>query len=298
VEERIITAIIGGVAEGVPYFLASAGLTLVFGVLGVLNFAHGAYIMIGAFVLSSVLGGDTPSMLGFLAAIVVCGLAAGAVSVVTERFAFRRTYSEGREALVGLLLSIGLLLLITGLVTPIWGSQDRVQNPPQTLASHVSIFGSRIATYNIFIIALGALVAIILYLLVRRSRFGRVITAVSYDRPMANALGISTSTISMASFAIGGILAGVAGAVIGPLGAINSGLANSYLLYAFVAIVIGGLGNIQGALLGSIFVGLVDSFLVAFAPSVEPYSLYIAAAAILVLRPRGLFPPAIAVRAG
>jgi branched-chain amino acid transport system permease protein len=297
-EERIISAIVGGIAEGVPYFLAAAGLTLVFGVLGVLNFAHGAYIMVGAFVLSSVLGGGNPSMPAFIGGLVVAALVASGVGVATERFAFRRTYSEGREALVGLLLSIGLLLLITGLVIPIWGSEDRVQTPPETLQKDFKLFGAPIATYDLFVLGLGVLVAVALYILMRRSRFGRVIVAVSYDRTMANALGISTSAVSMWTFAIGGVLAGLAGAVIGPLGGINSGLANSYLLYAFVAIVIGGLGSVQGALIGSIIIGLIDSFLVAFAPSAEPYSLYIAAAAVLVVRPRGLLAPPVTVRVG
>jgi branched-chain amino acid transport system permease protein len=297
-EERLIAAIIGGIAEGIPYFLASAGLTLVFGVLGVLNFAHGAYIMVGAFLLATVLGGHTPSMLAFIGAVILAGLVAAAVSGATELFAFRRTYAQGREALIGLLLSIGLLLLITGLAIPIWGSQDRVQTPPTILQQHFTLAGAPISNYDLFLLALGLVIAIALYFLLRRSRFGRIIVAVSYDRTMASALGISAPSVSTWTFLIGGFLAGIGGAMIGPLGAINTDLAASYLLFAFVAIVIGGLGSIEGALIGSLFVGLVDSFLATFAPSVEPYSLYIAAAAILLVRPRGLFPPPVAVRVG
>jgi branched-chain amino acid transport system permease protein len=296
-EERIASAVIDGLAQGVPYFLAASGFTLVFGVLGVLNLAHGAFIMLGSYVLTTVLGGNASSVPMFLIAIVIAALATGAVSAATEKLAFTRIYSEGREALIGLLLSFGLLLLGIGIVTLIWGPGERSQTAPTALNHHVVALKGVVSTYALFLLALGCVTAAGLYLLVRHTKFGKMMLAVSYDRTMASALGISVARVSLGTFAIAGMLAGIAGAVIGPLGAIDTDLANAYLLYAFVAIIIGGLGNIPGALLGSIVIGLVDSFLVTFAPSMEPFSLYLAAGAVLLVRPQGLFPAPTFVRA-
>lgn len=294
---HVVSIVLSGIGEGVPYFLAAAGLSLIFGVMGILNFALGATTMLGAFFLTTVLGSGQPSIWTFIGGVLLSGALGMLVGIASEAIGFRRTFGMGRNALAGLLLSFGLLLLITGAAPAIWGSSARVQQPPKLLAGATRIWGTALPYYVIFSVVIGAVVAGGLYVLLRRSRFGRVIVAVSHDRVMSSALGISPSKVSMWMFGLAGGLAGLAGAMIAPTGSIDTDLASSYQVFAFVAVVIGGLGSVPGAFIGAMIIGIFDSVLVNYAPTISPFSLYIAAGVIIMLRPHGLFGEAEVARA-
>jgi branched-chain amino acid transport system permease protein len=286
---HVISLILAGIAEGVPFFLAAAGMSLVLGVMEVLNFAQGGLFMLGAFVLRSLLGGNAPSFPSFLLAILVCMAGAALLGAFTERTLFVRTYSAGRHALIGVLVSFGLLITITGAVPYIWATASLAQQAPAALGGHYSLFGAVISKYSVFLIVCGALVVVAMYLLLKRSRFGKTIVAVATDRSMAAALGVRTWLVSMSVFAIAGALAGLGGALIAPIGSIDASIGESYLLYAFVAMVIGGLGSLTGTFIGAMLIGIADSLAVNYAPVIQPYDIYIVAAVVLLVRPRGIF---------
>lgn len=290
---HVISLILGGIAEGVPFFLAAAGMSLVLGVMEVLNFAQGGLFMLGAYGLRTLLGGNAPSLPSFLLACLVATVGAAVLGAFTERTLFVRTYSAGRHALIGVLASFGLLITISGAVPYIWASASLAQQAPASLGGHYSVFGAVISRYSVFLIVAGAVVVLLMYLLLKRSRFGKTIVAVATDRAMAAALGVRTWWVSMSVFAIAGALAGLGGALIAPLGSIDASIGQSYLLYAFVAMVIGGLGSLPGTFIGAMLIGIADSLAVNYAPVIQPYDIYIVAAIVLIVRPRGIFAAAV-----
>lgn len=286
----IALIIVSGLAHGVPYFLVALGLTLIVGIMGVLNFAQGGYLMLAAYFLTTLIRSQEPNLASFVGGVIGAVVVAAVVAVITERAAFQRIYGGGRDALSGLLLSFGLLLLLTGIIMAVWGTGNRAQGVPAELSGHVAIGTAAVSVYSVFMLAVGAAVAGGLYLMLQKTQLGRVFTAVSFDRTMAAALGVSPAMIYMTAFVIAGALGGIAGALIGPMGAINSDLGPSYLFYGFAAIVVGGMGSIPGAVVGSLLIGLVESTLVNYVPWLQPYGVYMVVAAVLLVRPRGLFP--------
>jgi branched-chain amino acid transport system permease protein len=292
---QLIAALVSGVAEGIPFFLAAAGLSLIFGVMGVLNFAQGGLFMLGAFTMHTLLGGGPRSLGLFVLGILGAGAAMAVLGALTERTLFVRTYHAGPHALIGILVSFGLLLVLTGAVPYIWGTANLTQAVPAPLSGRWSILGAVVSKYAIFLLVCGAVIVVGMYLLLARSSFGKTIVAVASDREMASALGVRTWSTSMWVFAIAGGLAGLGGALIASFGSIDANVGQSYLLYAFVAMVIGGLGSIPGTFVGSVILGIADSLMVNYYPALQPFAIYLAAIVVLALRPRGLFG-AVAVR--
>lgn len=286
---QLLATLISGLAQGVPFFLAAAGLSLIFGVMGILNFAQGGLFMLGAYVIHATLGGAEASLGVFLLAVVGGGVVSAIVGAITERTIFVRTFSAGPHALIGILVSFGLLLVLTGLVPYIWGTAALTQRPPAIITGRFDIFGAIISRYSVFLLVCGVVIVILMYLLLKRTSFGKTIVAVALDRQMASALGVRTWSVSMIVFAIAGGLAGLGGALIAPVGAIDVTVGENYLLYAFVAMVIGGLGSIPGTFIGAMIIGLADSIMVNYAPGLQPFAVYFAAILVLVIRPRGLF---------
>lgn len=290
---HLLAALISGVATGVPFFLAAAGLSMIFGVMGILNFAQGGLFMLGAFVLRTMLGGDQSSFPIFILAIVVAGLAMAALGAIFERTLFVHTYQAGPHALIGILVSFGLLLAITGLVPYIWGQSALSQPPPAIISGRLDFLGAVMTQYTLFLLICGALIVLGMWLLLSKSRFGKTIVAVATDRQMASALGIRTANVSIAVFALAGALAGVGGALVAPIASIDVTVGQSYLLYAFVAMTIGGLGSIPGTFVGAMIIGIVDSLFVNYFPAMQPFAAYLAAILVLIVRPRGIFPGAV-----
>jgi branched-subunit amino acid ABC-type transport system permease component len=283
----ILPVILAALATGLPLFLIASGLTLVFSVMRVLNFAHGALFMIGAYLAVSLLSGHSVAIGVFAGAVLVTGLAVAAMSVVTERVVFRRLY--GSPEVVGLLASFALLLILNGLVQLIWGSDPRTQAQAHDLGGVVRIIGNQVSSYNLVLIVVAAVIGLALAAALRWTRAGAAIKATAEDRVMAEAMGINVSRVGLGVFAVGGLLAGLAGALLAPTVSVDPNLALTFIIQSFGAIIIGGLGSVEGAIVGALFISLVDAILVYAAPGILDYGVYIAIGAVMLVRPYGIF---------
>ncbi len=299
---------LNGLQLGIFLFLVAAGLTLIFGIMGLINLAHGSLFMIGAYVAATVTNLTGSFAVGLIAALPAAALA----GVVIEFVVMRRLYD--RDHLDQVLATFGLILFINEAVTMIWGRTPLFLNVPDALKGSVEIIpGVPYPVYRIAIIAAGILVALILWLVIARTRAGMLIRAGSTNREMVAALGVDIALLYTALFAAGAVFAGFAGAMAGPLVSVQVGMGEQILILAFVVIVIGGIGSIRGALVGSLLVGIVDTLGRAFVPDVlklfmapaeadgvgaglSSMMVYLLMALVLVVRPRGLFPSAAGAR--
>jgi len=294
--------ILNGLQFGVMLFLLAAGLTLVFGIMGLINLAHGSLYMIGAFVCASIL-----SLTGSFALGVLGGLAGAAlVGLAIEGTILRRLYARGH--LDQVLATFGLILFFNEAVRIGWGPRPLFIDVPAALTGTVELVpGAPYPVYRLAIIAAGLAVAAFLWWLVQRTRLGMLIRAGAADREMLAALGVDSRRLYAGVFALGALLAGLAGALAGPLLAVQVGMGENILILTFVVIVIGGIGSIRGAVAGALLVGLVDTLGRAYLPTVlrlvaDPATadgvgralasmlIYLLMAAVLVWRPTGLFP--------
>ncbi len=294
--------LLNGLQLGVMLFLMSAGLTLVFGIMRVINLAHGSFYMIGAYVAATVTMRSGSFALGLPA-----GLAAAAVAgMVVELLILRRLYH--RDHLDQVLATFGLIFFFNELTRMIWGRQPLFMDVPPWLAGSVELLpGIRYPVYRLAIILVGLLVALLLYLLFSRTRLGMRIRAGATSRETVAALGVNIRLLYTLVFGLGTMLAGLAGVMAGPILAVEAGMGESILILTFVVIVIGGIGSVRGALIGAILVGLVDTMARAFLPdllrlvletsaadrvgaAIASMSVYIFMALFLAFRPAGLFP--------
>ena len=298
----IIEQILNGLQFGVMLFLMAAGLTLVFGIMGLINLAHGSLYMLGAYVAASVIAASGSFLLGLLAALAAAAL----LGVILERGIFSQLYD--RDHLDQVLATFGLILFFNELTKVIWGPQPLYLNVPDWLAFTVELLpGLHYPAYRLAVIGLGLAVALGLYLLIARSRAGMLIRAGASDRETLSALGVNVPLLYTLVVALGALLAALAGAVVGPLQSVEVGMGEGILILTFVVIVIGGIGSIRGAFLGALLVGLVDTLGRAFLPSLlrlvlpateadtigtslATIAIYLLMAVILFWRPRGLFP--------
>lgn len=293
--------LLNGLQLGTMLFLMASGLTLVFGVMGLINLAHGSFYMTGAFVTAWVTGTTGNFWVGLLAGT----LAAAAVGALVEFAVIRQLYH--RDHLDQVLATFALILIFSEGTRWLYGSSPLWLNVPDSLAGSVTLpFGVEYPLYRLAIIGMGVLIAIGLYLLISRTRLGMRIRAGENDREMIGALGVDISTLYTLVFALGAGLAGLAGATIGALQSVQVGMGEPVLILAFVVIVIGGIGSIKGALVGALLVGVVDTlgrvllpdlfklFMEASAASgvgaaIASMLIYILMAIILIFKPNGLF---------
>lgn len=299
----VLEQILNGLQLGVMLFLMSAGLTLVFGIMQVVNLAHGSFYMIGAYVAATVAMKTGSFFLGLAAALPAAALAGMAV----EMLILRRLYH--RDHLDQVLATFGLIFFFNEATRMIWGRQPLFMDVPELLAGSVQILpGVQYPVYRLAIIVVGILVAVFLYLLFSRTRLGMQIRAGATNREMIGALGVNIRLLYTLIFGLGTLLAGLAGVMAGPILAVESGMGESILILTFVVIVIGGIGSVRGALIGAILVGLVDTLARAFLPdlfrllldsasaadrmgaALASMSVYVFMALVLALRPAGLFP--------
>lgn len=283
----IVPVILATLATGLPLFLVASGLTLIFSVMRVLNFAHGALFMIGAYLVTSLLSGRSAAIGVFAVAVVVTGLAVAAMSVVTERAVFRRLY--GAPEVVGLLASFALLLILSGIVQIIWGSDPRTQAQAHGLSGAVHIFGSPVTSYNLVLIVVSAVIGLVLAAVLRWTRIGSLVKATAEDRVMAEALGVNVTWVALGVFAAGGLLAGLAGGLLAPTVSVDPSLALTFIIQSFGAIIIGGLGSVEGAIAGALVISLADAILVYANPRLLDYGVYMAIGAVMIIRPYGIF---------
>ncbi len=289
---KIFLPILPGLAEGMLLLVIATGLTLTFGTMRILNMAHGAFFMLGAFVAYSASvswsqGGSV--VIPIAAAVVACTL----VGIVCERVVYRRLYRfDGLRSLLG---TFALFLAMAAIAQQIWGTQPLGASIPSVLGGRLSLFGVDILTYQVFIIVIGALVVVGLRLWLSRTRMGLEVRAIAADRQMASALGVRAERVFWVMFAVGCGLAGFAGALIMPLVQVSSDLGADYIVLAFAVVLIGGLGSFGGAVIASLVLGLVDAFTASYLQSVEPYAIFLTLIVFLTLRPFGLFGTAAAV---
>ncbi|MCG6895108.1 MAG: branched-chain amino acid ABC transporter permease [Desulfobacteraceae bacterium] len=278
--------ILVGLSRTTILFIVSSGLSLVLGVLRIPNIAHGSLYMIGAFMtwsIATVVGGSPAA---FWLALAFAPLAVALVSFVVERGIFCRLYD--REHLMLLLFTFSLTLVFNDLVKLIWGSDYRSLNAPDFLQGSFSIFGLPFPRYNLFLLLTGPLVALGLWLLTNRTKIGKIARAAAVDREMVSAVGINVSWVFAWVFVIGCYLAGLGGALVAPTQNITQGMDHAIIIEAFLIVIIGGLGNIWGALLGALIFGLTDAIGILVWPQFAIVFPYTAVVIVLVFRPKGL----------
>ena len=274
-----------GLALAMLLFLIASGLTLVFGVAGVLNFAHGSLYMLGAYAAFTV-GRLVPAGGGFWVALVVAPLVVGGVGLVIERLFLRRTY--GRPPVGQLLLTFGFILILDDVVQMIWGADLKSVPSPAILAGSFALGRATFPLYSLFLIALGPVVAAAMYGVLYRTRAGKVLRAAADDRETAGTLGVNVSRLFTVVFLAGSALAGLGGALSGPVRAVTPSMGVEIIIEAFAVVVSGGLGSLAGAFWGSLIIGLVNAIGVTVVPEFAMVFVYLLMGVVLVVRPQGL----------
>ena len=271
-----------GISYGALLFLLASGLTLIFGVMRIVNLSHGAYFLLGGYVALSVIAATGSWVL----AIPVAALVVAVIGLVMERVFLRRL---GFEPLRQVLLTVGFAYLFQQAALDIWGGDSKDIIPPDLLRGSTVVGGLHLPMYRIFMIATAVVVGAILWLLMEKTRAGAMIRAAVDDSEMARGVGIDTSRVSMFIFALGAFLAGLGGVVGGGFLGVYPGLDFEILPIAFAVVIIGGMGSLTGAAVGSLIVGLADNFGKALFPEVSYFTLYAPMVLILALKPTGLF---------
>jgi branched-subunit amino acid ABC-type transport system permease component len=280
--------LLGGLASAAVIYLVASGLSLVFGVMGVLNFAHGSLYMLGAYLgytIADIIAGGTGS-LALVAMLLVAPLLVGLFGGVMEAGFLRRIYD--RELLYQLLLTFAFILLINGLVQEFYGATFITSPVPSALAGTVTMFERPFPIYQLFLIVVAVLVGIGLMLFIKYSRYGVILRATAEDPQMSRALGINVPAVWTVVFIVGAALGGLGGSLAGPLRSLFPGMDLDVVVQAFLVVVIGGLGSLAGAAAGAVLVGLFRAFGVIVAPGLELVFIYLLVIVVLVARPRGL----------
>jgi branched-chain amino acid transport system permease protein len=298
----LLTQALNGLQLGVMLFLMAAGLTLVFGIMNLLNLAHGSFYMIGAYLAATFQAWSGSFLLGLLIAIPLTVLIGIAVEIVV----MKRLYE--RDHLDQVLATFGLILFFNELMRILFGPQPLYMALPPLLEGQVELLpGVPYPAYRLAITAVGLVVALGLAWLIRSTRVGMLIRAGASNREMVGALGINVGLLFSLIFGLGAALAGLAGMMAGPILAVEPGMGESILILTFVVVVIGGLGSVRGAFIAALLVGLVDTFgrallplalatvispqaVASMAPALSSMMIYVFMAAVLIWRPRGLLP--------
>jgi branched-subunit amino acid ABC-type transport system permease component len=283
--KSIVHVCLAGLSTGMFIWLVASGLTMIFGVLGVLNFAHGAFYMLGAYCCYTALGllGDN-----FWLGLIVGPLCVSIVGLFVERFFLRSVYRL--ELPYQLLLTFAFVLVFDDLVKIIWGAGSLGSPAVPGLSGSVPILGRNFPAYSLFIIAVGPLVAIGLWGLIEKTWYGRIIRAASSDREMASAIGVNVPVLYTGVFMFGTWLGALGGGLAVPyVGLLTPGMGEAIIIDAFVVAVIGGLGSLKGAFLGALIIGLLSSFGTRYIPTFDMFLTFILMAAVLLWRPQGLF---------
>lgn len=293
--------LLNGLQYGVMLFLLAAGLTLIFGIMGVINLAHGSLYMIGAYAGTLVAMQTGSFWLGVPAALI----AAAVTGLVVEAVVIRRLYA--RDHLDQVLATFGLILFFNQSIILLFGRQPMFTQLPELFSGAVEVIpGLPYPSYRLFIIAVGLLVALGLYLIINRTRIGMLVRAGSTNREMVRALGVDIRLLYTLVFGLGALLAGLAGFLAGPVLAVQVGMGEQILLSTFVVVVIGGVGSIKGAFVAGISLGVIDTMLRAFLPGllrqvmngpeadalgvgISSMGIYLLMALVLLVRPKGLF---------
>lgn len=272
-----------GLSLAMYLWLISAGLTIIFGVLKIVNFAHGSLFMVGAYLAYTCYG---QLGLPFGVAIVLSLAGTGVVGFVMERFLSRIYHID--EA-YQLLLTFGFILILDDAVKIIWGGLFRIPPIPEFLDGSWPVFGRAFPVYNVFVIAVGLAVAVFLWALFEKTWWGRIVRATASDREMASAIGINVPRVFSAVFVFGAMLAALGGAIGTPVRVAAPGIGSAMIIQAFIITVIGGLGNLKGAFVSSLIVGVLSAYGTLYFPVFELFFIFVIMVVVLLVRPQGLF---------
>lgn len=299
----LVIQTLNGIQLGLLLFLVASGLTLVFGILDFVNLAHGSLYMLGAFICASL----TFALGDFILALIVALPLTGILGYLVERLVARNLYH--RDHLDHVLGTFGLILVLDTLAHMIWGPQGIAIPLPHWLEGQVPLFGDAVVpTFRLLIIAMGLSTAMLLFWLVNYTRLGMLIRAGASNRTMVSALGIDIGLLFSLVFALGAMMAGLAGMLIAPITEASIGMGNAIIITAFVVIIVGGIGSMKGAFIAAILIGLIDTLGRSFlddlfklamsaeaaetsAPAISSMLIYIIMAVVLAVKPQGLFPP-------
>ena len=282
----LVVQCLNGLTQAMFLFLIASGLTLIFGVLGVLNFAHGSLYMLGAYLSYTIASLFVGRPSAFWVALVLGSLGVALAGGVIEAIFLRPVYR--RAELDQLLVTYALVLIIGDVVKFAWGPDNRSISRPAILAGSVLVGGRDFPTYNLVVIALGLLVAAALWLLLTRTQFGRLIRAAASDREMVGVVGADVSRLFTGVFVLGAWLGGLGGGLAAPVGAIYPGMDVEVIAESFIVVVVGGMGSLTGTLLGSLIIGQLNAFGILFFPRFALLFVYVLMVVVLVVRPWGL----------
>ena len=285
-ETLILSQIFAGLSRSMLLFFVGSGLTVIFGLLKIFNFAHGAFYMLAAylgFTLATTMGGG----LGLWGSVVVIPVVVAAVGILIERFILRRIYQK--ELLLQLVVTYALSLILAESVLWIYGGSPRSSMAPPIFLHSLRMGSITIPYYQLFIIAMGFVIAILMWYLFAKTPMGWKIEAAVTDRPMASGLGINVDLLFTATFGIGSWLAGMAGVLSLPIASAAPGMDVSMAVETFAVVIIGGLGNIWGTLAAALLIGVIDALGILWLPRGSIVFVYVLMVAVLLLRPHGLF---------
>jgi branched-subunit amino acid ABC-type transport system permease component len=281
--DLFLSQALNGFVFGVLLFLLASGLSLIFGLMGVVNLAHGSFFMLGAFI-----GLSIARMTGsFWWALVLAPIPVALVAVLMETVFLRRLYQ--REKLDQVLLTFGFSFVFTDVVETFWGKDTFNLSEPRGLEDSIEILGNFYPSYRLALLAFGLVAALILWLVIERTRAGAMVRAGVDDAATAMGIGLNVPLLLTTTFACGAALAAVAGVVAGPILGVYSGVDVEVLIPAFIVIVVGGMGSLKGAFVGSLVIGMADTFGKAYLPDTAMFLTYVAMILILIVRPGGLF---------
>ncbi len=280
----IVTQLTSGLIIGMLLFLVAAGLTLIFGVLKVINFTHGSFYMLGAYFALTIFKLTDSYALTLLGA----ALATAMVGLVFERLFMSRVY--GQNVLMQLLVCYGFILIFDDVVKIVWGPEFRSMGMPTMFqVPPIFVAGGVIPPFYLVLVGVTIAIGAILWLIIEQTRFGKTVRAAAHNPNMVSALGINTGAIYGLVFALGGLLAGFAGALAAPVRSLTPGMGFTILIESFIVTVIGGMGSIVGALVGSIMIGLIRTFGSLGFPLFTEGLMYVFMVLVLIMKPTGLF---------
>jgi branched-subunit amino acid ABC-type transport system permease component len=284
VSDVLFVQLMNGLFIAAGIYLVASGLSLVFGVLGILNFAHGSFYMYGAFFVFTLIG---YKLGGFWPAFLIAPVVVVILGTATEIVFLRPIYRA--DPLYQLLLTYGLVLMFGDTVKLIWGADNQSVARPAGLEGTIPIFGALFPSYQMFVLLpIGVATMLALYLLLNHTQIGNVVRAATQDREMVGALGVNVRLLYTGVFAVGAFLGGLGGAVLAPMGALYPGMDFDVIIEVFLVVVLGGLGSMAGTALGALIYGELKSFGILWVPDLESLFIYILMVIVLLTRPQGL----------
>ena len=286
-----LTIVIDGVTYASWLFIVALGLTLVFGVLKILNIAHGSFYALGAYVTATLVSlaasWALPPAMSLVAMLLAAVLVAVLVAPLTERGLLRFFY--GRDEVLLVLVTYAMFLMMEDLTKLIWGANPFYVSEPYGMFGNIDIGSQTYVGYDFMLVALAVVVGLGVWWGLNRTRFGKIVTAVSHSAEVASSMGIQVSRVYMVAFAVGIFLAALGGAFTAPMLSVQPGLSVGVIIISFAVVIIGGLGSIEGAAIGALIVGLARALAVHMWPVAELFSVYLVMALVLMFRPQGLF---------